>query len=238
MYDKDILECYEETKDRYFAYLKKIKAIEKAIGRSNLIIRVYEKNQFEGTRNDVISDFLHVLGKMYSPLLQGNDWEYPERQNVKLSDYALSYALEYNREFNKYSRNKSLQPEIQMSNRELSRLTDDGGRGRYLNLIQRKNLLDSYANENETIAREYLNREDGKLFYNDCVEYTLWKKQEFTELDRKIISIMAKQAAEYSNRILLLREKNNKRGVIRELKRKYIKHKDIMRRRLWTIFPI
>ena len=61
----DSFQDYLDSEDiMYFKldYYTQLKEIEQAIGKENIIVRVYEKKQYEGNGNTLISDFLNTLG--------------------------------------------------------------------------------------------------------------------------------------------------------------------------------
>ena len=56
---------------------------------------------------------------------------------------------------------------------------------------ERKLLLERYASCNEAVAREYLKREDGRLFYDVETDIPMWTQAEYTQEQESFMRIMA-----------------------------------------------
>ena len=77
----------------------------------------------------------------------------------------------------------------------------DGKKSFYLSREKRKEILIQYSDENAMIARRYLNRNDGKLFFDDNIDYPLLTDYEVSKEETERIVEFAKLTAELSVRI-------------------------------------
>lgn len=201
----EYVQYLEEGKDA-FEYLKKIRILDRLVGKDNIIIRVFEKEQFEGARGDVISDFLTVISRLGNPIDQDR-LIYSENANESISGYALSATLLFNEEYHRNSSVPLYDKMIPLLER-IRRKDDyeEKEEGRYLTKEERVNILSYYANDNATIAREYLNRDSGELFYDKRVDFPIWEPYEFDDWERNLIVEMARYMSACSNGFLREKE--------------------------------
>lgn len=168
---KEFIESNNGAECSHYYYKKQLDEISNIVGKENLIVRVYEKGQLCGENHTTESDFLSVIGIK----ADWKDWEKYPPQNLRLG----TNYLEIKRIFN------SLQfaENIDMGNGAMymthfERLSqvfckDEIDKG-YFTHEEREEFLKQYALENEQIARDYLYREDGILFYDDKMDYPLY----------------------------------------------------------------
>lgn len=159
-------EYYENRKDRkdFCNYLERLKNFEKVVGKEKLIVRAYEKEQFEGKRKDIISDFCSVTGMEI------------DEQRVKVRDYSntgLDYNhLEIKRLMNpilKYwreNRDEHCANIVSFKFEEFSTNKNRTKTGVYFSPEQRRSFLEKMEPQNREIASYYLGRTDGRLFYD------------------------------------------------------------------------
>ncbi len=128
-------------------------------GAENIFVRVYEKEQLAG---NITSDFLSAVG-----ISQDNNLAPPARQYVNTG--LSPDAIEVIRLYNKYA---NLGPVFRgilrntiftrvSSKKPFSPYSYFSGKERFL-------LLKEYEGSNRKVAKEYLGREDGRLFYEQC----------------------------------------------------------------------
>lgn len=141
----------------YYAYISKLAAL---FGKDALCIRIFEKEQFRGAEQTLLSDLLDLFGLSPSE-------EFKVKSEIWNSKMGWNY-LEFKRILNHL-------PEFHDDKNTLIR---------YIKEIQRKNpfgydnksyscftpqeqqtITDLYAESNSRLAREYLGREDGILFH-------------------------------------------------------------------------
>src|SRR5690606_38704714 len=127
-------------------------------GLENMIVRVYEKQQlpdgifsdFLGAMNTKLDDGYKILLKNRNPSI---NWDFIEiirlcnksclRQNKFLPIHTLLIQI-----FEKMN------------------IFDNNGKRLLLSPQQRRDLIEKFADSNEKVAREYLGRSDGRLFYS------------------------------------------------------------------------
>lgn len=143
-------------------YYKRISNIAEIVGKENIIVRAYEKQQYEGNGNTLISDFLKVLGLelderyesadiVVNSSLHGRYLEVKRILNrIDCFSTKLNWAVKYL---------KAAQDEYENANGSL--------KCEYFTYEQRINFLEKYENGNSAIAKEYMNREDGILFRDE-----------------------------------------------------------------------
>ena len=153
MMDRNALDCQ---------YLKRLDMLADIFGLENIIVRVYEKGQFSGERGDLISDFMEtinirpewdecVLTVAENGGLSGNYLEIKRIMNMVLQDGDKA-SDQINDAFSQF-----------LVERNYVKVNHIQG---YFSKEDRKQFLERFSEENATIARKYLLREDGVLFRN------------------------------------------------------------------------
>lgn len=152
-------ESFEELSSAH--YLKKLELICDVVGKENLTVRVFEKGQWKGKRKDLFSDFLDAVG--LDP-----DWSQfriEDRANERLSGnfLELKQAINCLPGFDK-------NPMYQQYFMQLCQNRPGGGisgkKEGYFSREGRERYLAQFEEENRVIARTFLHREDGILFYD------------------------------------------------------------------------
>lgn len=171
---------------QWLDYLSKLDSVSHIIGKENLVVRVYEKQQLIG--NDIVTDFLSVLGipsdqdewkrnaKM-NPSIEGN---YLEIKRIMNSVQGIEGLFDY-REW------EDIQTDIYDVCIALSHSYKDKREYGFFTIEQRKTFLGKFAAENEQIAREYLHREDGILFYDDVADYPMYVMKQDNSFEADVI---------------------------------------------------
>jgi hypothetical protein len=123
-------------------------------GQENIIVRVYEKEQLP---HGIIVDFCSVIGLE------------PDHK-FKISEVTINPSLEWDiieiiRLCNeKYKGDMKFHNWLVMNLERIKR-GETKGNQHLLSPQQRRDLIEEYAESNAKVAREYLGREDGRLFY-------------------------------------------------------------------------
>lgn len=150
--------------EQYFYYYKNIEQIENILGKDNLIVRVYEKGQFDGLDGSIISDFMFQIGIMeldeFIPVCYVNE---------SIDDNFLEIKRIVNKVLNKNKTYKNALNEYFLKNLFKVQGKEKIGYG-YLSEKERRKILEYFADENENVAKKYLGREDGKLFYDQKID--------------------------------------------------------------------
>lgn len=192
-------------------YLSKLDSLSQIIGRENLIVRIYEKQQLIG--NDIVTDFLSVLGippereewiksEKTNPSMQGN---YLEIRRLVNSLQGINASLNDSNYIW-----KGMKTECYDVGVKLSRSYKDKREHGFFTLDERRAFLARYAAENEQIAREYLQREDGRLFYDDIVDYPLYPMQQDDSFEADMVRMFTALLYKQRQEMEYLIEKNSR----------------------------
>lgn len=162
-------ESYMETeKYRCFRldYATRIQEFEDIVGKDHLIVRCYEKQQYQGEQKTIMSDFLDILGLELTEEYKNSEKVY----NVSLE----GIYLEVKRLFNslpQFKKHKNYmvdllkeQQAIDYQNNALER------KKMYFTPEAEKEFMQKFEEENLTVAKKYLNRENGKLFFENYLD--------------------------------------------------------------------
>lgn len=196
-------EYIRRKKYTYFPldYYGQLNEIAKIIGKENLIVRVYEKGQFEGAGHTIMSDLLHVLGlemterftienTMSNPGLKGNFIEMkrivnniPEyREMPDFMRIPLIYASTYQSQKNPAPRQSLFVHQDQAA------------------------FLETYAEGNRKIAEEFLGRADGILFREPIADLPPYQLDQ-EALFRDMLTFTAEMFCQQQKLISTLAEK-------------------------------
>ncbi len=154
----------ESNKYKYFKldYDKKLDEIAKGVGKENIIVRVYEKQQYYG--GNILSDFLHIFGvEMTDDFRQADhvvnaSLEGPCLEVKRLLNNSPVYG-------NKKSFLVPLLTQIQQEKvGEVGYTT-----AKYFSQEMHETFMGKFEEGNRKVAREYLGREDGVLFRDELV---------------------------------------------------------------------
>ena len=146
-----------------FDYFDRLNEIAQIVGKENIIVRVYEKSQFKN--HNLTDDFLETVGLELTP-----DFIMPERVfNMSLGGPYLEVKryLNSNKEF--AALDNYAYPLIKKV-MEQNHAKADFSSSRYLSADEQWEFMAQYQDTNEKVAREYLGRENGKLFYEEEVQ--------------------------------------------------------------------
>ena len=159
----DEFQNYLDSEDiAYFKldYYTQLKEIEQAIGKENIIVRVYEKKQYEGNGNTLISDFLNTLGLELDERYVSSD--------IVVNTRLQGKYLEIKRILNRIDCFRTRKDNWAARYLKICQDEEEKIKGSlkcdYFTYEQRAAFLEKYKEGNQAIAREYLKREDGILF--------------------------------------------------------------------------
>lgn len=154
-------EYIRTKKYRYFPldYYTLLKKIEAAVGRENLLVRVYENGQYEGEEHTLISDYMHTLGlHMTEDFVQD-----PDRRNPSLN----SNFIEMKRIINSLPEYRKMPDFIEEPILSASAFQESFNPKKKQSLFtyeEQVAFLKEYEESNRKVAEEFLGREDGVLF--------------------------------------------------------------------------
>lgn len=176
-------EYIDNQKYTYFEldYEKRIGEIAQSIGKENIIVHVYEKQQYKGKQQNIISDFLNIFG-------QGLKKEYKQKElvhNVSLSGIYLELKR-YMNQYPEYCTKQNFFVNVLTKLQAQEEGVTFFQTGIYFGRQDQFDFLAQYDRGNEAIAREYLKREDGALFWdeikNDEEKATSYSEKELLAL--------------------------------------------------------
>ena len=169
------------------AYLDNLMKLENIFG-DNLIVRLFEKESFQGARRDTISDFLSVICLNETD----EDWQFPE--NVENRNMSLgSRLLEIERIINKIYNSYNYYAPFENFIRKVNNDNISFGEKDYYKILspnERKQILNEHEKENAEIARRYFNNTTGQLFINTNLDIP-YKVYEATSLEEEIIKLFS-----------------------------------------------
>jgi hypothetical protein len=138
-------------------YFQRLRSWEEVFGRENIIVRPYEKLQWQG---DITRDFLQAIG-----ITRDENFANPKKFiHTSLSREAIELIRLYNKYFNLGPRCRRIILDV------LTRVSSKTpfSSPSYLSSKERYLLVREYRESNQKVAEEYLGREDGRLFYEEC----------------------------------------------------------------------
>ncbi len=151
---------HEKRRQNYYERLNEISAY---FGKENVIPRVYENQQYEGTDNTLISDFLKVIG------IELTD-EY-QKPMVELSNTSLEGVyLETKRVMNTFPEFKERRNYLTDDLKKVMEEHKDSPKAKRVNNFtydEQIAYLEKYKDSNSMVAKEYFGREDGILFRDE-----------------------------------------------------------------------
>jgi len=194
------------------SYYKTLSQWAEIYGKENIIVRPYEKSQLpHGIEYDFFENILGFTNDLFSRLDLDKDVNVSAKKDI--IEYKIAAKL-----FNELSRQGLVN--------EQSRLTFDSLNNSsaldYLNENNKKNIvtaklaediLEYYKEENEKIAREYLNREDGILFYDKKREekddYPGLSLQATLDISRELVLMLKDKEQNLQTELSTVRNHNN-----------------------------
>lgn len=170
-------QCCEEFGD--LDYYSVLLPWERAFGKKNIIVRCYEKEQL---LNGIFQDFLEVMGIVFDEKFQIPN----ERINPSLNWDVIEMLRLCHIQSNEDIRfHMFLLKNLAVINRD-----DKEKNQRLLSPQQRCDIIIKYEESNAKVAREYLGRDDGRLFYTPLPRPDdLWEQYEGLTLE-KVVQIL------------------------------------------------
>lgn len=154
----------ESEKYKYFKvdYEKRLEEIAEGVGKENMIVRVYEKQQYYG--GSILSDFLHIFD-----IEMTDEFKQPEKTvNVSLDGACLEVKRLLNNSPIYKNKKNFLVPLLTEVQQEMSGQVGYTT-GKYFSSEDQKEFMKKFQQGNEKVAREFLGREDGVLFRDEMI---------------------------------------------------------------------
>lgn len=193
-------------------YYSRAKVIADYMGKENLDIRLYEKQQWGGTKNNLISDFFEAVGLEFN-----EDFQELERTTANISLGGV--YLDYKRYMNRYPEMRSLEGGKSNLHLILTRLMYENAsdfsfsKNNFLTYDETVEFLGKYREENEKVAREFLGREDGVLFRDeipkdDGTQKTEYGVKDFFDVSCEVVQAQSAEINDLKNQIAFLKTEN------------------------------
>lgn len=160
----------KNNKDATLHYLERLNKLSSTIGKERVKVRAYEKKQFLGARKDVISDFLATISVF-------PNWE-DCIINTSENEGLYGNVLEIKRNLNAVLvKEDAVARQVQLAFRAINATHGTKTSIRhiegYFSPDQRVEFLNRFSEENDEIARKYLNQK--KLFLDENLEIPEYK---------------------------------------------------------------
>lgn len=151
---------FKEIYDKADKYYEGIKSIEENVDNVEIKVRAFEREQF--IDDDLLCDFLNVVGVELIP-------EKSEIVNERLYGDVSELKAIFNEELKNARNYDSRHREVIMNCFLELNKTEFGNQKSYTRWDEEERVryMESHREANSQIAKEYLNRSDGILFYND-----------------------------------------------------------------------
>lgn len=148
-----------------FEYDKIAENWQSVFGIGSVVVRVYEPDRLYN--RDSVADFFRVMADFLQMEMDSSDWHRPSGIVNRGFPAHIIALLRY---FNSVSGKKWTLPVIKI----LAEVLYKDARCTYeiISPSQRRQLLDSFAQSNESLARNFLGREDGILFRDLAIKQT------------------------------------------------------------------
>tara|TARA_R110002124_G_scaffold76782_1_gene205765 strand:+ start:6273 stop:7463 length:1191 start_codon:yes stop_codon:yes gene_type:complete len=151
----------DSTRLRLIDYHANLERWARVFGRENIIVRPYEQGQFEGS--DIFRDISHVIGVHVS-----DEFAIP---SLKVNPSPASDVLELIKLLNVMSDSRFVVTQLIRPLLDASEYLPKEDRydsKRLLTTAQHESINRQFSESNEKVAREFLGRDDGMLFYETC----------------------------------------------------------------------
>jgi hypothetical protein len=136
-------------------YWNKLKPWSENFGRENIIVKIFEKEQFY--KGDLLSDFCNIIGLECTEVFQ-------IPSNIQSNIGLDSDSIEIIRICNSVSNNQGFRRFVVNSLVEIG-VKKIGDPYTLLSPQERIAILNTFEPSNQKVAREFLGRSDGRLFY-------------------------------------------------------------------------
>ena len=210
---------------KYFPlyYYRELKSIEEYVGKEHMIVRPFERGQFKN--GDLIDDFLECVGlektEEFRELLQ--------QQNVRLENTFLEIRRKINdsavyQEFeDDFLRGPLLKANAGYKGETVKTSMFDED--------SQKEFMNQYKGTNTRVAREYLGRKDGRLFYKTTMKEG-YREPDSQQLLEDYLAFSVEYMCKQQNQIKRLKEEKSNMNAGKESipRRAYRKIKSVIKR--------
>ena len=189
-------------------YIDKLTKLENVLGE-NLIVKRFEKESFQGSKKDIISDFFSIIG-IEDKI---KDWQYSkkvESQNISLGSRFLEIKRILNKVYNSYNFYSPYTTLIKtLNNRNVSE--DEKDYYKILSPELRKKILKNHEQENIEITKHFFN--DNKPLFTDENVNIPYKQYHATPFEEEFIKMFFNILIRQELNLKFLHSLNNKKKL-------------------------
>lgn len=199
---EEFIDCDRTIDEWNLNFIKKLDQVSSVIGKENLIVRIYEKGQFEGKRHTIESDFLYSIG--IDP-----DWEVLSKCNVENPRLQGNF-IEIKKIFNSVIVNRDLNIRQQIFDAFINlsqNFVEENVEAGYFTLTERKEFLQQFTLSNEQVACKYLHREDGVLFYDNEMNFPLYEGHQCSLFEEDLIRVFSTLICDQGTELQILKKR-------------------------------
>lgn len=174
-------------KQNHVNYLEILNTIASVIGTENVIVRAYESGQYEGAERSLLSDFLLQLGLEW----QDNFQIIKRSNNISLKDSVLEAKRLLNLATKFKQQNGTLKSYLEQIQNEMQQDGTLKDRTAF-DIPSRQKFLQKYEAENAEIARKFMHRKNGILFYQrpeDNGEDAVFTREEISRIYDRLLEL-------------------------------------------------
>ncbi|MCI8557555.1 MAG: hypothetical protein HFI19_07295 [Lachnospiraceae bacterium] len=186
-----------------YHYKRQLDDISNIVGKENLIVRVYEKGQLCGEKHNTESDFLSSIG--IEP--DWDQWKKCVPQNLRLGENYLEIKRIFNSILDEGDVEQGISSMLCFEKLSQNFCCEEKEKGCFT-IEEREKFLKQFEAENEEIAREYLHRNDGILFYDDRKDYPLYEYS-YTSFEQDMIRVFSALINNQSRELQRLEKHNS-----------------------------
>lgn len=150
-------------------YLGHLVKLEELVGKENIIVRVFEKQQMHDQKQDIVNDFMKTIIPEFEE----------EIKTVRSNERLLTEVCEVKRIFNsavaedKFIADREDYRDLFINFSDKQRNVVEHTQAGYLKKDERISLMSIFEKENQEIAKRYLERENGILFCDNNYDIPL-----------------------------------------------------------------
>ncbi len=205
--EKTFEECIGNGKFDYYPldYYQQLCKIQTSLGKENMIVRVYENDQFEGEEHSIFSDFLKYVGvQMTDEFTKDFTQEDFKSSNIGLEGNYLEIKRLLNgvpeyKDMEDFMRNP-----IYLANCYQMGLKLHSKVGMF-SYEEQLEYMQQFDEGNRKVAKEFLGRKDGKLFYEPIESMPKWKIEPET-MYRDLLMCMAEIFCQQEKKIIMQKQ--------------------------------
>lgn len=243
-YTKKFDEFLKSEKHKFLNldYYERLNQIAEVFGKENILVRVYERSQFTGTDNSLVSDFLETIGLELTDEYQLLN---KERVNRSLNGVYLETKRKMNA-FPEFKKKMNFFTQYLYKVIDLNEYNVKFDSNQLFSYQELKDYMSNFNEGNSLVAKEYLGREDGVLFQeplavDEDTQATTYKSKDLygilgqvialenVELTTAVNNNLKKQSTiEWMNVPFYVKFFRKFKTIYKKIKRKFFKKESVL----------